>query len=88
MELILIVVGVMFLLALGWLISISYANKKEIELLKDSAGKTSQNLQSVLLSGQTNLAQGLQSSQQVLGQLNTQIGELQGTTGQMLQGRR
>jgi DNA anti-recombination protein RmuC len=42
-------------------------------------------LQKSLQAGQTTLTQSLQSSQQVLIRLNTQIGELQGTNKQMLQ---
>ncbi len=85
MELILLVVGVVLLLALGWLISISYFNKKEIEALKAAQNQTSEVLQKSLQDGQGVLTQSLQSSQQVLGRLNSQIGELQGTNKQMLQ---
>jgi len=55
-----------------------------LNTIKTAQQQTSENLQKTLLSGQTNLTQSLQSSQQVLGQLNTQIGELQGTNKQML----
>ncbi len=55
-----------------------------IESMRTSHQQTSENLQRSLLTGQTSLTQSLQSSQQVLGQLNTQIGELQGTNKQML----
>jgi DNA recombination protein RmuC len=55
-----------------------------IESMRTSQQQTSENLQRSLLTGQTSLTQSLQSSQQVLGQLNTQIGELQGTNKQML----
>ncbi len=85
MELILIVVGIALLVAIGWLISIGYANKKELRDLRDAQSKTSEGLQKSLLDGQTSLNTNLQSSQQVLGRLNTQIGELQGTNKQMLQ---
>ncbi len=95
-----IVLIVFFVLALLiWLISTNFANRKEIagqaagisllqqqlESLKAAQDKTSENLQKSLQSGQTTLTQSLQSSQQVLSWLNTQIGELQGTNKQMLQ---
>ncbi|MCJ7730621.1 MAG: DNA recombination protein RmuC [Sedimentisphaerales bacterium] len=85
MELILIVVGIALLVAIGWLISVGFANKKELRELSDAQSKTSEGLQKSLLDGQTSLNTNLQSSQQVLGRLNTQIGELQGTNKQMLQ---
>jgi DNA recombination protein RmuC len=47
--------------------------------------KTSEKLQKSLQAGQNTLTQGLQSSQKVLSQLNSQIGELQGTNRQMMQ---
>jgi DNA recombination protein RmuC len=95
-----IIVLIVFVLALLiWLISTNFANRKEIagqaagisllaqqlESLKAAQDKTSENLQKSLQAGQTTLTQSLQSSQQVLGRLNTQIGELQGTNKQMLQ---
>jgi DNA recombination protein RmuC len=91
MELTLVILGIVLLLAVGWLIGITYANKKEVkdvkdevELLKIGQAKTSEDLQKSLLTGQTNLNQNLQSSQQILSRLNSQIGELQGTNKQML----
>ena len=91
MELTLVILGIALLLAVGWLIGITYANKKEVkdvkdevELLKIGQAKTSEDLQKSLLTGQTNLNQNLQSSQQILSRLNSQIGELQGTNKQML----
>jgi len=42
-------------------------------------------LQKSLQAGQSTLSQSLQSSQKVLSQLNSQIGELQGTNKQMMQ---
>lgn len=95
-----VIVLIVFVLALLiWLISTNFAGRKEIagqaagisllqqqlEALKQAQDKTSENLQKSLQAGQTNLSQSLQSSQQVLGRLNTQIGELQGTNKQMLQ---
>jgi DNA recombination protein RmuC len=59
--------------------------QQQLESLKAAQDRTSQNLQNSLQLGQNTLAQGLQSSQQVLGQLNTQIGGLQKSTEQMLQ---
>jgi DNA recombination protein RmuC len=95
-----VIVLIVFVLGLlVWLISVSFAGRKEIagqaagisllqqqlESLKAAQDKTSENLQKSLQAGQTTLTQSLQSSQQVLGRLNTQIGELQGTNKQMLQ---
>ena len=84
---------------LVWLISTSFAGRKEtaahaanvnllaqqLEALRVAQDKTAENLQKSLQTGQTNLSQSLQSSQQVLSRLNTQIGELQGTNKQMIQ---
>jgi DNA recombination protein RmuC len=94
---IVLIVSVLGLLV--WLISVNFAGRKEIagqaagisllaqqlESLKAAQDKTSENLQKSLQAGQTTLTQSLQSSQQVLSRLNTQIGELQGTNKQMLQ---
>ncbi|MHC4572040.1 MAG: DNA recombination protein RmuC [Planctomycetota bacterium] len=103
MELILaavVIVLIVFVLALLiWLISTSFASRKEVagqaanigllqqqlEALKAAQDKTSENLQKSLQTGQNTLTQSLQSSQKVLSQLNTQIGELQGTNKQMMQ---
>jgi type II secretory pathway pseudopilin PulG len=95
-----VIVLIVFVLALLiWLISTNFASRKEVagqaanigllqqqlEALKAAQDKTSENLQKSLQAGQTNLTQSLQSSQKVLSQLNTQIGELQGTNKQMMQ---
>ncbi len=94
---IVLIISVLGLLV--WLIIANFAGRKEIagqatgigllqqqlEALKQAQDKTSENLQKSLQAGQTNLTQSLQSSQQVLSRLNTQIGELQGTNKQMLQ---
>jgi DNA recombination protein RmuC len=103
MEPILIAIGTVLVVAvlvlLIWLISSSFAARREIagqaagisllqqqfEALRAAQDKTSENLQKSLQAGQTTLTQSLQSSQQVLSRLNTQIGELQGTNKQMLQ---
>jgi len=103
MEQILIATGIVLVVAvlalLIWLISSSFAARREIagqaagigllqqqlEALKAAQDKTSENLQKSLQTGQTTLTQSLQSSQQVLSRLNSQIGELQGTNKQMLQ---
>jgi len=103
MEPILIAIGIVLIIAvlvlLIWLISSSFAARRDmagqaanigllqqqLEALRAAQDKTTESLQNSLQQGQTNLAQGLQSSQQVLGRLNTQIGELQGTNKQMLQ---
>ncbi|MBA7617406.1 hypothetical protein ES703_24720 [subsurface metagenome] len=96
---ILIVLIVFVLALLIWLISTIFAGRKEVasqaanigllaqqlEALKAAQDKTSENLQKSLQQGQTNLSQSIQSSQQVLSRLNSQIGELQGTNKQMLQ---
>jgi len=84
MELVFVIIGIVLLLAVGWLISISYHSRKEIEALKAAQDAAKETLQKSLLDGQTSLNRNLQSSQQVLGQLNSQVGELQGTNKQML----
>jgi DNA recombination protein RmuC len=94
-----IVLIVLVLVLLVWLISTSFAGRKEnaahaanigllaqqLEALKQSQDRTTQNLQSSLQQGQNALTQGIQSSQKVLGELHTQIGGLQKSTEQMLQ---
>ncbi len=84
---------------LVWLIVSSFASRKDIasqsvgigflqqqiEVLKATQNETRDGLQKSLQVGQNNLSQNLQSSQKVLSQLNSQIGELQGTNKQMLQ---
>ncbi len=95
-----VIVLIIFILGLlVWLISTSFASRKEIagqaagigllqqqlEALKAAQDKTTENLQKSLQAGQTTLSQSLQSSQKVLSQLNSQIGELQGTNKQMMQ---
>jgi len=103
MESILTVIGIVLVLVvlglLVWLISTSFANRREIagqaagigllqqqlEALKAAQDKTSENLQKSLQTGQSTLTQSLQSSREVLSRLNSQIGELQGTNKQMLQ---
>jgi DNA recombination protein RmuC len=88
-----------FLLLLVWLIITTSAGRREmagqaagigllqqqLEALKAAEDKLTESLQQSLQTGQTNLNQNLQSSQKVLSQLNSQIGELQGTNKQMLQ---
>lgn len=87
------------LILLVWLISGQFANRRDIagqaggiallqqqlEALKTAQDSTREALQKSLQAGQESLSQNLQSSQKVLGQLNTQIGELQGTNKQMMQ---
>ncbi|MDD5326884.1 MAG: DNA recombination protein RmuC [Phycisphaerae bacterium] len=97
---IIVIVLIVFVMALlVWLIGVSFTGRKEtaahtanisllaqqLEALRVAQDKTSENLQQSLQVGQTNLAHGLQSSQELLGRLNTQIGEMQGTNKQMLQ---
>jgi len=103
MEPILIVVVLVLSLAvvalLVWLISSSFAARKEIaaqatnismlnqqlEALKASQERTSEGLQKSLNQGQAALTQNLQTGQKVLGQLHAQIGRLQGANEQMMQ---
>jgi DNA recombination protein RmuC len=59
--------------------------QQQLEGLKSAQDKTSQTLQSSLQAGQNALTASLQSSQQTLAHLNTQIGEMQGANKQMLQ---
>jgi DNA recombination protein RmuC len=94
---IVLVVAVMALLA--WLIASTLAARRDmagqaagiallqqqLEALRTAQDKTSQTLHSSLQAGQSALSQNLQSSQQILSQLHTKIGELQGTNKQMLQ---
>ena len=58
---------------------------QQFESLKAAQDRTSEALQKSLQTGQSAISQNLQSSQQVLSRLNSQIGELQGTNKQMLQ---
>ncbi len=92
--LVLVIAGLMV-----WLITASFEARKEISgqatginMLAQQLGtlKTAQDalretMQKSLQTGQESLNQNLQSSQRVLSQLNTQVGELQGTNKQMLQ---
>ena len=96
---IVIILIVLVLSLLVWLITSSFASRKEIagqaagiSLLQQQleALKTAQDgirfeLNKSLQNGQANITRNMQTSQQVLTQLNTQIGELQGTNKQMLQ---
>jgi DNA recombination protein RmuC len=59
--------------------------QQQLEALKAAQDRTSQTLQTSLQTGQNALTQNLQSNQQILSQLNRQVGELQGTNKQMLQ---
>ena len=84
---------------LAWLISSIFAARREIagqagginmlqqqlEALKAAQDKTSENLHKSLQTGQSTLTASLQSSQKVLGELHSQIGELHGTNKQMMQ---
>jgi DNA recombination protein RmuC len=58
--------------------------QQQLEALRAAEDSTRDALQKSLQAGQSNLTQNLQSSQKVLSQLNSQIGELQGTNKQML----
>ncbi len=59
--------------------------QQQLEALKASQDGTKDALNKSLQSGQENISRNLESSRTVLGQLNSQIGELQGTNKQMLQ---
>jgi DNA recombination protein RmuC len=99
---ILAVAGVLVLFVLGllvWLISASFAGRREVaaqsanigllqqqlEALKAAQDGIREAMQKSLQTGQESISRNLESSQQVLGRLNVQIGELQGTNKQMLQ---
>jgi len=57
---------------------------QQFEALKAAQDTTRDTLQKTLQSGQDNLTANMQSSQKVLGELNNQIGQLQGTNKQMM----
>jgi len=95
-----VIVLIVFVLGLLiWLISSNFAGRKEIAGQAAGISQLQQRLETLqavqdnirielnksLLDGQANISRGMQSSQQVLSQLNTQIGELQGANKQMLQ---
>lgn len=96
---IVLIVLILFVLALlVWLISTIFAGRKDLathsaginflqqqlEALKASHDVTRESLQNSLIKSQTTLNENLQSNQRVLGRLNSQIGELQGTNKQMM----
>lgn len=84
---------------LVWLIITGFSNKSQIagqsanigllqqqlEALKSTQDNTKEKLAQSLQTGQDTISRSLQSSQQVLSQLNNQIGRLEGTNKQMLQ---
>ena len=94
-----IVLTLAMLALLAWLIICSLAARRDIagqaagigllqqqlEAIKAAQDRTCQTLQTSLQTGQNALTQNLQSNQQILSQLNQQVGELQGTNKQMLQ---
>jgi DNA recombination protein RmuC len=81
-----------------WLITSNFAGRKEIagqaagisllqqqlEALKAAQDGIRAELNKSLQDGQVNISRSMQAGQQLLGQLNTQIGELQGANKQML----
>jgi type II secretory pathway pseudopilin PulG len=93
-----VVLTLAVLALLVWLVSSSLAARREVagqaggiallqqqlDALKAAQDRTSQTLCGSLQAGQSTLTQSLHSNQQILQQLNTQIGELQGTNKQML----
>jgi len=91
-SVLLVVVGVLLLVVLGLLIwSIAGRSAgttllaQQLEALKAAQDNIREALNKSLQTGQDSISRSLQSSQKVLGQLNTQVGELQGTNKQMLQ---
>ncbi len=82
-----------------WLITAYYASRnqltgqtsninllqQQLDALKAAQAQTSEHLQASLHTSQVGMTQNLQSSQHLLAQLNTRIGELHGTNKQMLQ---
>jgi len=91
-SVLLVVVGVLLLVVLGLLIwSIAGRSAgttllaQQLEALKAAQDNIRETLNKSLQTGQDSISRSLQSSQKVLGQLNTQVGELQGTNKQMLQ---
>jgi len=94
-----IVLAVVVAVLLIWLIVSNAANRRELagqsasvgllqqqlETLKGAQDGVRETLEKSMQKGQENISQSLQSSQKVLSQLNSQIGELQGTNKQMLQ---
>jgi len=94
-----VIILIVFVLGLlVWLITTSFAGRKEIagqsagmsmlgqqlEALKTAQDNIRSELNKSLQDGQAITIKNIQASQQVLTQLNTQIGELQGTNKQML----
>lgn len=96
---VLIVLMIFILGLLVWLITANFAGRKEaagreagigllqqqLEALKAAQDNLRDTMQKSLQTGQDTVSRNLQSSQKVLGQLNAQIGELQGTNKQMMQ---
>lgn len=86
---------ILFVITLGflvWLITSNFAGRKElagqssaINLIQQQLESMRDSMQKSLQAGTDNLTQSLMSSQRVLSQLNSQIGELQGTNKQMMQ---
>lgn len=96
---VLIVLMIFILGLLVWLITANFAGRKEaagraagigllqqqLEALKAAQDNLRDTMQKSLQTGQDTVSHNLQSSHKVLGQLNAQIGELQGTNKQMMQ---
>ncbi len=59
--------------------------QQQLEALKTTQEDTKDKLQKSLQDGQNNISRSMQAGQDVLGLLNKQIGELQGTNKQMMQ---
>jgi len=92
LEGIIIVIGVLIFLALGWLVWLLASRgaetrliQQQLEALKAAQDSLRESLYKSLQAGQDNISRNLQSSHQLLSRLNSQIGELQGTNRQMLQ---
>lgn len=91
MEILLVVIILLVIVVLAlliWLIGRSGTItllQQQLEALKASQDGTKDALNKSLQTGQDTISRNLESSQKVIGQLNAQIGELQGTNKQMLQ---
>jgi len=59
--------------------------QQQLEALKAAQDKTGRSLQQSLQTGQETISRNVQTSQKVIGELNNQIGRLEGTNRQMLQ---
>jgi len=91
MEWLILVVAILIVVVLGlfiWLVSGRSTSRniifQQLEALKNAQDGVRDALSKSLQTGQESINRNLQSSQQILSRLNSQIGELQGTNKQML----